>query len=88
MAAIRPFNALRPREDVASNVAALLLFLLAQKVWFLAGLVMGAGQSLGARAGSRMVITRGPKFIRPVFLTMVVLIMLKMIYDNYFKPSA
>jgi uncharacterized membrane protein YfcA len=72
----------------ASNLASLILFLFAQKVWFVAGLVMGAGQWLGARAGSRMVITRGTKFIRPVFLTMVVLITLKTIYDNYFKPAA
>jgi uncharacterized membrane protein YfcA len=72
----------------ASNLASLILFLLARKVWFAAGLVMGAGQWLGARAGSRMVITRGTKFIRPVFLTMVVLITLKMIYDNYFKAAA
>ena len=72
----------------ASNLASLILFLLAQKVWFVAGLIMGAGQWLGARAGSRMVITRGTKFIRPVFLTMVVLITLKMICDNYFKPDA
>jgi uncharacterized membrane protein YfcA len=72
----------------ASNVASLIAFLLAQKVWFAAGLAMGAGQWLGARAGSHMVITRGTKFIRPVFLTMVVLITLKMIYDNYFKPAA
>ena len=43
---------------------------------------------LGARAGSRMVITRGTRFIRPVFLSMVVLITLKMIYDNYLKPHA
>ncbi len=72
----------------ASNLASLILFLLARKVWFVAGLVMGAGQWLGARAGSRMVITRGTKFIRPVFLTMVILITLKMIYDNYFKQHA
>ncbi len=71
--------------NCASNLASLLLFLLAQKVWFIAGLVMGTGQWLGARAGSHVVITRGTKFIRPVFLTMVVLITLKMIYDNYFK---
>jgi len=72
----------------ASNIASLLLFLLAQKVWFVAGFTMGAGQWLGARVGSRMVITRGTKFIRPIFLTMVLLITIKMIYDNYFKPAA
>ena len=69
----------------SSNVASLLVFLLAQKVWFLAGLTMGAGQTIGARLGSRMVITRGTKFIRPVFLTMVTLITLKMIYDHWLK---
>jgi uncharacterized membrane protein YfcA len=72
----------------ASNIASLLLFLLAQKVWFVAGFIMGAGQWLGARVGSRMVITRGTKFIRPIFLTMVLLLTIKMIYDNYFKPAA
>jgi uncharacterized protein len=72
----------------ASNLASLMLFLIVRKVWFVAGLVMGAGQWLGARAGSRMVIARGTKFIRPVFLTVVVLLTFKMIYDNYFKPSA
>lgn len=74
--------------NCASNLASLLLMLLAHKVWFAAGLIMGAGQWLGARAGSRMVVTRGTKFIRPIFLTMVVLITLKMIYDNYLKPHA
>jgi uncharacterized membrane protein YfcA len=35
-----------------------------------------------------MVITRGTKFIRPIFVSMVVLITLKMIYENYLKPHA
>jgi uncharacterized membrane protein YfcA len=70
----------------ASNIASLLLFLLAQKVWLAAGLIMGAGQWIGARAASRMVVTRGTKFIRPVFLTVVVLITLKMIYQAYLQP--
>lgn len=74
--------------NCASNVASLILFLLAQKVWFAAGLIMGTGQWLGARAGSKMVVTRGTKFIRPVFLTMVVLITFKMICDTYLKPHS
>ena len=69
----------------ASNVASLIIFLLAQKVWFAAGLVMGAGQMLGAWLGSHLVITRGTKFIRPIFLTMVLLITLKMIWENWLK---
>ena len=72
--------------NCASNVASLILFLIARKVWFAAGLTMGAGQWLGARAGSRMVVARGTRFVRPIFLTMVVIITLKMIYDLYVKP--
>lgn len=69
----------------ASNVASLILLLIAGKVWFIAGFIMGAGQWLGAQLGSHMVVTRGTKFIRPIFLTMVLLITLKMIYDIYLK---
>jgi uncharacterized protein len=71
--------------NCASNLAALLCFLLAGNVRFAAGLSMGCGQWLGARLASRMVLTRGTKFIRPVFLTMVVLITLKVIWDTWLK---
>jgi uncharacterized membrane protein YfcA len=74
--------------NCASNVASLLVFLFARKVWFVAGIAMGCGQWLGARLGSRMVLTRGTKFIRPVFLTMVVLITLKMIWDMWLRSAS
>ena len=73
--------------NCASNIAALIVFLVAKKVWFTAGLAMGCGQWLGAQAGSHMVITRGTKFIRPIFLTMVILITLKVIWDAWLKPG-
>jgi uncharacterized membrane protein YfcA len=72
--------------NCASNVASLIVFLIAQKIWFTAGLTMGVGQSLGARLASHMVITRGTKFIRPVFLTMATLVTLKLVWDNWLKP--
>jgi len=74
--------------NCASNIAALIVFLAAQKVWFAAGITMGCGQWLGARLGSRMVITRGVKFIRPIFLTMVMLVTLKVIWDIWISPIA
>jgi uncharacterized protein len=73
--------------NCASNLGALLVFLAAKKVLFVAGISMGCGQWLGARLGSRMVLTRGTKFIRPVFLTMVVLITLKMLWDMWLRPA-
>jgi uncharacterized membrane protein YfcA len=72
--------------NFATNLASLTVFLIARKVWFAAGLTMGLGQFLGARVGSKMVLRGGTKFIRPVFLSAVILIMLKLIYDGYLKP--
>jgi uncharacterized protein len=69
--------------NFASNLSSLALFLAAGKVLFTAGLTMGIGQLLGARIGSRMVIARGTKFIRPIFMTVVLALTAKLIYDNY-----
>ena len=44
---------------------------------------MGIGQLLGARIGARMVIARGTKFIRPVFILVVIALTLKLLYDAY-----
>ena len=69
--------------NFASNLASLILFLWAGRVWFAAGITMGVGQWLGARLGSKMVVTRGTKFIRPIFLSVVVLLTLKTIWDGW-----
>src|SRR6266850_6234124 len=57
--------------NLASNLSSLFFFLQAGRVNFVPGLAMGVGQLVGARIGSGMVITRGTRFIRPVFLSMV-----------------
>jgi uncharacterized protein len=69
--------------NFASNLSSLALFLLAGRVFFGAGLVMGVGQLLGARLGSRMVIRKGTSFIRPVFITVVLALTLKLLWDDY-----
>jgi uncharacterized protein len=69
--------------NFASNIASLLFFALSGKVLYTAGLAMGAGQLIGAKIGSGMVITKGAKFIRPIFITMVLAITFKLLYDTY-----
>jgi uncharacterized membrane protein YfcA len=69
--------------NLASNVGALALFLWRHNVDFAAGLTMGAGQILGARVGSKMVLKRGAKFIRPIFISMVIAVTIKLIWDAY-----
>jgi uncharacterized membrane protein YfcA len=69
--------------NFTSNFVALIFFLCAGQVHFVEGLIMGAGQFLGARVGSKLVITRGTAFIRPVFITMVLALVGRLIYQNF-----
>jgi uncharacterized membrane protein YfcA len=71
--------------NFASNLCSLAFFLPRGSVLFAAGLTMGAGQLLGARIGASMVITRGTRFIRPIFLAVVFALILKLLYDSYWK---
>jgi uncharacterized protein len=65
--------------NFTSNAASLVMFLLAGKAHMVAGLVMGAGQLLGAWLGARMVIARGARFIRPIFIAVVLAISVRLL---------
>ena len=69
--------------NFTSNIVALTLFLAGGYVHFTEGIVMGVGQFAGARLGSRMVIARGARFIRPIFITVVLAITARLLYQNY-----
>ena len=71
--------------NFASNISSLSFFLIDGHVRFPEGLTMGFGQLLGARIGSRMVVAKGTKFIRPIFISMVLAITTKLLYDIYLK---
>jgi len=68
--------------NFTSNAVALLFFLIVGQVQIVEGLVMGAGQFLGARIGARLVTRRGAAFVRPVFIIMVLLVLVKLILQN------
>ena len=67
--------------NFVSNVVSLVVFLAAGHVLLWAGLVMGGGQALGARVGARLVIRKGTRFIRPVFIASVLAVTAKLFYD-------
>jgi hypothetical protein len=68
--------------NFTSNVASLAMFICGGSVLWREGLVMGTGQFVGARVGAHMVVRRGTRFIRPVFITMVLAITAKLIWQN------
>jgi hypothetical protein len=71
--------------NFASNISSLAFFLASGSVLFVAGLTMGLGQLIGAQIGARMVMTRGTRFIRPIFITVVLALTAKLLYGAYVK---
>ncbi|WP_289023583.1 hypothetical protein [Desulfobacter postgatei] len=70
-------------RNVLFRETALVLFIAGGNVLYTVGLVMAAGQIIGANIGSGMAIKRGRPFIRAIFLTMVFLTITRLIYVNY-----
>ena len=66
--------------NLASNLGALAVFLIARQVRFDVGAVMIAGQLVGAKLGSGLVIRRGARLVRPVFLAVVLLLALRLLW--------
>ena len=73
--------------NFTSNLFSLVIFIAGRRVHYDYGVVMAAGQLIGARFGARAVIQRGARFIRPVFLTVVVALTLKLLYDGYWSSQ-
>jgi uncharacterized protein len=69
--------------NFTSNIVSLLIFLLGGYVWFTAGISMGIGQIIGAKIGSGLAIRKGVKFIRPVYITIVILTTIKLLYSRF-----
>jgi uncharacterized membrane protein YfcA len=78
-------TALTKVMNATSNVVSLALFAAAGLVHIGAGLTMAAGQIIGGRLGAGLVVTRGTRFIRPVFLTMVSLTLARLLWISYAK---
>ncbi|MEO6875583.1 MAG: TSUP family transporter [Opitutaceae bacterium] len=69
--------------NLTSNVASVALFAWAGLINYPAAIAMGAGQVIGGHLGSGMVIKKGTHFIRPIFLTIVTLTLIRLVWVNY-----
>ena len=67
--------------NLASNLAALLLFSLKGAVLWRIAAPMAAANALGAFVGARLAVKRGDKLVRAVVLGVVTVLVLKMAYD-------
>jgi uncharacterized protein len=69
--------------NLTSNFASLLVFVAAGRIRYDIAAVMIAGQLVGARLGSGLVIRHGAPFIRVVFLTVVLAMVAKLLWDQF-----
>ncbi len=68
--------------NLASNAAALIVFAAADMIRYDVALVMIAGQLAGAHLGSGMAIRHGAAFIRIVFISVVICLTVKLLWDQ------
>lgn len=57
--------------NLKSNIFAIIFFALGHNIDYKMALLMGAGQLIGGRLGSHLVIKKGAQFVRPIFLGIV-----------------
>lgn len=69
--------------NATSNLASLAMFAFGGHLVWALGIVMGMGQWFGAQIGSRLVITKGAKLIRPMVIIMCLAMSVKLLLDNY-----
>lgn len=69
--------------NFSGNLISMSCFLWLGMVNYRLGLLMGLGQIVGAYLGSGMVMRRGTRLIRPLFITMTSLTTLKLIHDVF-----
>jgi len=69
--------------NFTSNIASLIFFALGGNIVWLAGMIMAAGQLIGGQLGAKMVVTNGTRLIRPLIVTVTLLMSDKLLSDQY-----
>lgn len=69
--------------NATSNLGGLLLFVLGGQVIWGTGFVMMAGQFCGARFGSRLVLSKGQRLIRPMIVIVSAVMSAKLLFDSH-----
>ncbi|HEY0292839.1 MAG TPA: TSUP family transporter [Hansschlegelia sp.] len=68
--------------NFSSNVASLIVFILAGTIVWPAGLAMAAGALVGARIGSGLALKHGVRIVRPLLVVVAVALALRLMLDS------
>lgn len=69
--------------NLMSNVAALILFLINDKIMFEVAIPMAISMIIGAKVGAHLAVEKGASFIKPVFIVVSFLLVVKMTLDLF-----
>ncbi|QIR16148.1 TSUP family transporter [Shewanella aestuarii] len=69
--------------NFATNVASLIFFIIGGQIAVVLGLIMIVGQAIGATLGSRLVVTKGTKIIKPLVVIMSFTMSIKLLWSQY-----
>ncbi|WP_299011660.1 TSUP family transporter [uncultured Shewanella sp.] len=65
--------------NLATNIASLIFFALGGKVFWLLGGIMLLGQAIGASLGARLVLSQGTKLVKPLVVSMSLIMSIKLL---------
>jgi uncharacterized membrane protein YfcA len=71
--------------NIATNVAALILFTLKGHVWWHFALPLAVANVIGSLIGTRLALRHGAGFVRGVFIAVVSALILKTGYDAFLR---
>ncbi|MEL3962765.1 TSUP family transporter [Lysinibacillus endophyticus] len=69
--------------NFASNIGALVMFLMLGQINFIYGFTMGVAQIIGAIVGSKFAIKRGTNYVRVLFIVVTISLLAKNTYDYF-----
>ncbi len=69
--------------NFTSNIVSFVVFFIGGYIWFTGGVCMAAGQIIGARIGSSLAMKRGVQFIRPLYITVVLATIVKLMWGRW-----
>ena len=67
--------------NFVSNFASLVMFAVNGKIYYMLGIPIGLAMIAGARLGSKIAIKNGAKVIKPIFVTIALVLTLKLLLD-------
>jgi len=71
--------------NFVSNVTSLVLFAISGNIMYMAGIPMAIFMILGARVGTKIAIKNGAKVIKPIFVTIALVLTAKLLYQSLMK---